>query len=65
MINPARLTDEQVEKLREEKVPLNRKARRATGMSVACIGIAQGLLECRTAEGTCPEYDVCHGTKVM
>ena len=64
MINPARLTDQQVEELRQEKVPLNRKTRRSTGMSVACIGLAQGLLECRTIEGTCPEYETCHGSKV-
>mgnify|MGYP001176993757 CR=1 FL=1 len=60
MINPSRLTDEQVLKLRAEKIELNRKSRRQTGMKVACAGKSQGLLECQTAEGRCPDYDICH-----
>jgi len=61
MINPAkRLTDEEVVELRKEKIELNRKSRRQTGMKVACTGKTQGLLECQTSEGRCPDYDICH-----
>ncbi len=63
MINPATLTDEQVVELRKEKIELNRKSRRMTGMVMACAGKGQGLLECRTFEGTCPDFDICHGIK--
>lgn len=62
MVNPAMLTDEQVVELRSEKIELNRKSRRMTGMVCACAGKGQGLLECRTIEGTCPDYAICHGT---
>ena len=61
MINPATLTDEQVIQLRNEKIELNRKSRRTTGMVMACAGKGQGLLECRTIEGTCPDYYKCRG----
>ncbi len=61
MINPATLTDEQVVELRKEKIELNRKSRRSTGMIMACAGKGQGLLECRTLEGTCPDYNICRG----
>lgn len=61
MINPATLTDAQVVELRNEKIELNRKSRRMTGMVCACTGKAQGLLECRTIEGTCPDFAICHG----
>ncbi|NCB38333.1 MAG: hypothetical protein EOM80_06130 [Erysipelotrichia bacterium] len=57
---PDRLTDEEVVKLREEKVELNRKSRRQTGMKMACTGKTRGLLECQTPEGRCPDYAVCH-----
>lgn len=61
MINPSkRLTDEEVVELRSEKIELNRKSRRHTGMKVACVGKSQGLLECETSEGRCPDYDICH-----
>lgn len=61
MINPAkRLTDDEVVELRKEKIELNRKSRRQTGMKIACVGKTQGLLECQTSEGRCPDYDVCH-----
>ncbi len=59
-MNPSKLTDEEVVELRSEKVELNRKSRRSMGMKVACIGKTQGLLECKTSEGTCPDYDICH-----
>ena len=61
MLNPATLTDEQVAELRKEKIQLNRQSRRATGMIMACAGKGQGLLECRTIEGTCPDYNICRG----
>ena len=60
MINPNRLTDEEVVELREEKVELNRKSRRQTGMKMACTGKSRGLLECETTEGRCPDYLICH-----
>ncbi|MDD3000273.1 MAG: hypothetical protein PHF29_00780 [Candidatus Riflebacteria bacterium] len=60
MLNPTRLTDEQVVELRSEKIELNRKSRRLTGMKIACVGKTQGLLECETAEGVCPDYEICH-----
>jgi hypothetical protein len=61
MVSPVkRLTDEEVVELRKEKIELNRKSRRLTGMRVACVGKTQGLLECQTAEGTCPDFAVCH-----
>ncbi len=60
MLNPTRLTDEQVIELRSEKIELNRKSRRLTGMKVACVGKSQGLLECETPEGICPDYEICH-----
>jgi hypothetical protein len=60
MINPSRLTDEQVVELRQEKIELNRKSRRQTGMKMACAGKSRGLLECQTPEGRCPDFDVCH-----
>lgn len=61
MINPVkRLSDEEVVELRQEKIELNRKARRLTGMKVACVGKSQGLLECQTSEGRCPDYSICH-----
>ena len=30
-------------------------------MIMACAGKGQGLLECRTIEGTCPDYYKCRG----
>ncbi|HNS09063.1 MAG TPA: hypothetical protein PKN29_05135 [Candidatus Ozemobacteraceae bacterium] len=60
MMNPGRLTDEQVVELRSEKIELNRKSRRQTGMKLACVGKSRGYLECETAEGRCPDYDICH-----
>ena len=54
------LTDEEVVVLREEKLELNRKSRRQTGMKQVCKGKAEGLLECETPEGRCPEYEDCH-----
>lgn len=60
MINPSRLTDEQVVELRQEKIELNRKSRRQTGMKMACAGKSRGLLECQTQEGRCPDFDICH-----
>lgn len=55
-----KLSDEEVVKLREEKLELNRKSRRKTGMKHVCRGKAEGLLECKTSEGICPDYDKCH-----
>jgi hypothetical protein len=60
MMNNNRLTDEQVLELRGEKIELNRKTRRTLGMKVACAGKTQGLLECITTEGTCPDFEICH-----
>lgn len=63
MINPAqRLSEEEVAELREDKHELNRKARRQTGMKVACRGKLEGLLECETSEGVCPDFKICHGS---
>lgn len=53
------LSDEEVLELRQEKVELNRKSRRQTGMKKACVGKTQGLLECETSEGRCPDYEEC------
>jgi len=54
------LTDEQVVELRKEKLELNRHARRMTGMKAVCKGKSDGLLECETREGRCPEFDTFH-----
>lgn len=59
MINPSRLTDEEIVELRKEKIELNRKSRRQTGMKMACAGKIRGLLECETTEGRCPDYLIC------
>ncbi len=60
MVGPMKqLSDEEVVELRQEKVELNRKSRRQTGMKQACVGKTQGLLECETSEGRCPDYDLC------
>ena len=61
MIPAKQLSDEEMIKLREEKVELNRKSRRITGMKTVCVGKAEGLLECVTVEGRCPEFNACHG----
>jgi hypothetical protein len=55
-----KLSDEEVNELRSEKMELNRKSRRQTGMKKVCKGKADGVLECKTSEGTCPDYDICH-----
>jgi hypothetical protein len=55
-----KLSDEEIVKLRNEKLDLNRKSRRQTGMKLVCRGKAEGLLECKTSEGICPDYDICH-----
>jgi len=61
MVSPLkRLSDEEVVELRSEKIELNRKSRRHTGMKVACVGKSQGLLECETSEGKCPDFSICH-----
>lgn len=61
MVSPLkRLSDEEVVELRSEKIELNRKSRRQTGMKIACIGKSQGLLECETSEGRCPDFEICH-----
>lgn len=61
MALPAKkLSDDEVVKLREEKLELNRKSRRQTGMKQVCRGKAEGMLECKTSEGVCPDYDLCH-----
>ncbi len=54
------LSDEEVIELRKEKIELNRKGRRQTGMNAICKGKAEGYLECETVEGRCPEFDDCH-----
>ena len=54
------LSDEEIVDLRAEKIELNRKSRRQTGMQQVCKGKAEGLLECTTGEGRCPEFDACH-----
>ncbi len=54
------LTDEQVVELRKDKIELNRHARRMTGMKAVCKGKSDGVLECETREGRCPEFDTCH-----
>ncbi|MBI3037474.1 hypothetical protein HYY75_00285 [bacterium] len=55
-----KVSDEEMVTLRNEKVDLNRKSRRHTGMSKVCKGKADGLLECQNQEGRCPEFDECH-----
>ncbi len=62
MMMPARkqLSDDEIVKLREEKIELNRKSRRQTGMKKVCKGKSEGTLECETNEGRCPEFDACH-----
>lgn len=61
MVVPAKkLSDDEVRKLREEKVELNRHSRRQTKMKMVCKGKSEGLLECKTPEGICPDYDKCH-----
>jgi|GEM_PF-803998 len=60
MVPPKKLSDEDVSKLRQEKVELNRHSRRQTGMKIVCKGKTEGLLECETSEGKCPEFDSCH-----
>lgn len=55
-----KLKDDEVVELRGEKLELNRKSRRQTGMKQVCRGKADGLLECKTSEGLCPDYDECH-----
>ncbi len=59
-IPPKKLTDEEIAKLRQEKVELNRHSRRQTKMKVVCKGKTDGVLECQTDEGKCPEFDSCH-----
>jgi len=59
-MRPSSLTEEEVIELRNNKIELNRKSRRVMGMRTACEGKTTGLLECRTAEGTCPDFDMCH-----
>lgn len=62
MMLPSRnkLSDEEVVQLRQEKVELNRKSRRQTGMKKVCKGKSEGVLECETSEGRCPEFNACH-----
>jgi len=60
MASQQQLTDEQVVELRKDKVELNRHARRMTGMKAVCKGKSDGVLECETREGRCPEFDTCH-----
>lgn len=57
-----KLSDAEVADMRQEKVELNRASRRLTGMKVVCKGKSDGLLECETSEGKCPEYDDCHAS---
>jgi hypothetical protein len=61
MLPAKKLSDEEVVELREEKLELNRKSRRQTGMKVVCKGKIEGLLECQTPEGICPDFEECHG----
>lgn len=60
MMPAKKLTDEEILKLREDKVELNRHSRRQTRMKFVCKGKSDGVLECETTEGRCPEYPVCH-----
>ncbi len=62
MIPGKKLTDEEVVELRSEKIELNRKSRRTTGMKTVCKGKSEGVLECMTPEGTCPDFEICHGS---
>ncbi|MBF0501727.1 MAG: hypothetical protein HQM09_16430 [Candidatus Riflebacteria bacterium] len=54
-----KLSDDDVLKLRAEKVELNRHSRRQTGMKKCCKGKSDNLLECETPEGRCPDFDIC------
>jgi hypothetical protein len=60
MKRPNQLSEQEVEELRSEKIELNRKSRRQTGMKVACKGHSEGLLVCETSEGRCPDFSICH-----
>ena len=60
MVPPKKLSDEDVVKLRGEKIELNRHSRRQTKMKKACVGKTQGMLECETPEGRCPDFGECH-----
>jgi len=62
MMMPAKKpTDEDIVKLREEKVEQNRHSRRKTKLKFVCKGKSDGVLECETPEGRCPEFGYCHG----
>ena len=60
---PPKLSDDDVAKLREEKMELNRHSRRQTGMKKACKGKTEGVLECETDEGKCQDFKDCHTEK--
>ena len=60
LIPPKKLSEDEVVQMRAEKVELNRHSRRQTGMRKACNGKTQGLLECETPEGRCPDFSECH-----
>jgi hypothetical protein len=62
-IPPKKLSEDDVVQLRSEKTELNRHSRRQTGMKSVCKGKTEGLLECQTTEGKCPEFDTCHSDK--
>ena len=55
-----KLTDEEDVEMRKDKIELNRMSRRKTGMKIACRGKTEGVLECETSEGRCPDFDECH-----
>ena len=60
MVPPKKVTDDDVARLRSEKLELNRHSRRQMGMKTACRGKVDGVLECQTSEGTCPDFGQCH-----
>jgi hypothetical protein len=60
LVPPKKLSEEEVVQMRSDKIELNRHSRRQTGMKKACAGKTQGLLECETPEGKCPDYAECN-----
>ena len=60
LIPAKKISDDEVAKLRADKTTLNRHSRRQTGMKKACKGKTEGVLECATPEGQCPDFKECH-----
>ncbi len=57
------LDDDEVVRLRAQKVELNRHSRRQLGMPRACQGMIENKLVCEIGTERCPDFDVCHSTE--